>query len=121
MINSGALEASLELLDDATKQSTIEQLKLLWETPSWQFYVAGAERFIAIILQIALSVLVYKAVSSKSRKYWFLAFGIHFAVDFVTVVITGLGTPVWVAEIVLLIAVVLIAHYTYTLYKEETV
>ena len=121
MINSGTLEASLELLDDTAKQSTLEQLKVLWETPSWQFYVAGAERFIAIALQIALSVLVYKAVTAKSRKYWFFAFGIHFAVDFITVVMTGLGAPIWIAETVLLAAMVLIARYTYTIYKEENV
>ena len=121
MINSGTLEASLELLDDTAKQSTLEQLKVLWETPSWQFYVAGAERFIAIALQIALSVLVYKAVTAKSRKYWFFAFGIHFAVYFITVVMTGLGAPIWIAETVLLAAMVLIARYTYTIYKEENV
>jgi hypothetical protein len=34
---------------------------------------------------------------------------------------TGLGAPIWVAETLLLVAVVLIVRYTYSLYKEETV
>ena len=121
MINSGALQASMDLLDDATKQSTLEQLKVLWETPAWQFYIAGVERAIAITLQIALSVIVYKAVAAKNRTYWFIAFAIHFAVDFATVVIMGLGAPVWLVEVLLLAAVVFVARYAYNLYKEETV
>ena len=119
MINSGALQASVELVDAELQQATFEQIKVLWELPSWQFYMAGVERLIAIILQIALSVLVYKAVSVKSRTYWFIAFGLHFAVDFLTVVITGLGTPVWIVEVLLLIAVAFIARYAYNLYKKE--
>ncbi len=119
MINSGALQASVELVDPELQQTTFEQVKVLWELPSWQFYMAGIERLAALILQIALSVLVFKAVSAKSRAYWFIAFAIHFAVDFLTVVITGLGAPIWLFETVLLVAVAFIAFFTYKLYKKE--
>lgn len=119
MINSGALQASVELVDAELQQTTFEQVKVLWELPSWQFYMAGIERLAALFLQIALSVLVYKAVSAKKRTYWFIAFGIHFAVDFLIVVITGLGSPVWIAEAVLLVAVAFVAYYAYQLYKKE--
>lgn len=119
MINSGALQASMELVDAELQQTTFEQIKVLWELPAWQFYMAGVERLIAITLQIALSVLVYKAISLKSRPYWFISFGIHFAVDFLTVVVTGLGAPIWIVEVLLLIAVVFVARYAYKLYKEE--
>ncbi len=121
MINSGALKASMELVDAELQQTTFEQIKVLWELPSWQFYMAGVERLIAITLQIALSVLIYKAVATKNRSYWFIAIGIHFAVDFLTVISTGLGVPVWVVELLLLVAVVFVARYAYKLYKEETV
>lgn len=119
MINSGTLQASGELVDQELQKTTFEQIKVLWELPSWQFYMAGIERLIAIILQIALSVLVYKAVSAKSRKFWFLAFGIHFAVDFLTVVINGLGAPIWIVETALLVAVAFVAYYACKLYKES--
>ena len=119
MINSGALQNSMALLDEATQQTSFQQIKVLWELPAWQFYMAGVERTIAIILQISLSVLVYKAVSDHSRKFWFLAFGIHFAVDFLTVVISGLGAPVWIVEAVLLVSVAFVAMYAYKLYKKE--
>jgi len=120
MINSGVLQNSMALLDEATQQTTFEQIKVLWELPSWQFYMAGVERVIAIILHISLSILVYKAVANHSRKFWFLAFGIHFAVDFFTVVIAGLGAPVWVIEVVLLAAVLFTAWYAYKQYQAET-
>ena len=119
MINSGALQSSVELVDAELRQTTFEQIKVLWELPSWQFYMAGVERLAALILQIALSVLVYKAVAKKNRTYWFIAFGIHFAVDFLTVVITGLGAPVWIVEAVLLVAVAFVAYYAYQLCKKE--
>lgn len=120
MINSGTLQASVELVDQELQKTTFEQIKVLWELPSWQFYMAGIERLIAIILQIALSVLVYKAVANHNRKFWFIAFTLHFAVDFLTVVINGLGAPIWIVEAVLLISVVCIALYTYKLYKKDT-
>jgi len=119
MINSGALQTSMELVDAELQQTTFQQIRVLWELPSWQFYMAGVERLIAITLQIALSFLVYKAVANHNRKYWFIAFTIHFAVDFLTVVINGLGAPIWIVETVLLISVVFIALYAYKLYKED--
>ena len=116
MINSGALRASMALLDETMQQTTYAQLKVLWELPSWQFYIAGIERLFAIVLQISLSILIYQAISSKNKMYWFLAFGIHFAVDFVVTVINGLGTPIWITEAVLLVMVVFVACYAYKLY-----
>ena len=120
MINSGALQASMELLDEATKQTTFQQIKVLWELPSWQFYMAGVERLLAIALQISLSILVYKAVASGYRKFWLLAFGIHFAVDFLTVVISGYGAPVWIVETVLLVMVIFVVQYARKQYIEDT-
>jgi len=119
MINSGALQTSMELVDAELQQTTFQQIRVLWELPSWQFYMAGVERLIAIVLQIALSVLVYKAISHKNKNFWFLAFGIHFAVDFLTVVINGLGAPIWIVEAVLLTAVAFVAIYVRKLYLED--
>lgn len=118
MINSGALQTSMELLEEEMQQTSFQQIKVLWEMPSWQFYMAGVERTLAIILHISLSVLVYKAIAGGSRKFWFLAFGIHFAVDFLTVIIAGLGAPIWVTELVLLVLVAFTASYAYKVYPE---
>jgi len=120
MINSGALQSSMALLDETMQQTTYQQIKLLWELPAWQFYMAGVERLLAIALQISLSILVYKAVTSGSRKFWLLAFGIHFVVDFLTVVISGYGAPVWIVETILLVMVIFVVQYARKQYIEDT-
>ena len=86
MINAGTLEASLGALDQATKEATLTQLSALWTTPSYQFFLSGIERIVAVTLHIALSVLVFQAVKLGKKFYWFLAFAIHAGVDFATVI-----------------------------------
>ena len=44
--------------------------------------VGGAERVCALLIQIALSLLVWRAVSRKEIRWYFLAILCHFAVDF---------------------------------------
>ena len=86
MINAGTLEASLGALDQATKEATLTQLSALWTTPSYQFFLSGIERIVAVTLHIALSVLVFQAVKLGKKRYWFWAFAIHVGVDFATVI-----------------------------------
>jgi len=118
MINSGVLEVSMATLDEEMQVTSFEQIKVLWETPAWQFYMAGVERVSAIVLHIALSVLVYRAVKEKCGRFWLIAFLIHFAVDFVTVVlVNGLNAPIWLFELLLLVAVGLIAWYAKKQYQ----
>lgn len=111
MINSGVLQNSMALLDEEMQITSINQIKVLWETPAWHFYMAGVERTVAIILHISLSVLVYRAVKEKCGRFWLFAFLIHFAVDFITVIISGLGAPIWLLELILLVMVIFVARY----------
>jgi len=119
MINAGSLQTSLAVLDEEIQQTAYEQLKPLWELPAWQFYMAGVERLIAFALHIALSVLVYKAVKSGRKRFWLVAFLVHFAADFLTVVISGYGAPIWLVEVVLLVLVLFLAFYVRKLYQED--
>lgn len=86
MINNGGMESTLNLLDEATRAATLEQLSALWTLPGYQFFLGGVERIFAIVLQIALSVIVYQAVKNAKLQYLLLAFGIHAFADFSTVV-----------------------------------
>lgn len=118
-INSGALQNSLSLLDEGTLEMTLSQIRALWELPAWQFYLAGVERASAIVLQIALSILVYMAVKTGFKRFWLLALGIHFAVDFLVVVIAGYGVPLWAVEIILIIIVLIVALYARKQYRSD--
>lgn len=83
MINSGALVSALEAMDGATAK----QLSALWTSPAYLFYLGGVERILAIILQIVMSVMVFQALKTGKKFFWFIAFMMHFVVDAVTVVI----------------------------------
>lgn len=86
MINTGAMEASLAILDETTAEATIESISALWELPAYQFYLGGVERLFAIVLQISFSILMYQAVKQQKKSLIAAAFAAHFLVDFVTVV-----------------------------------
>lgn len=119
MINSGTMQTSLSMLDAATQQSTVEGLSTLWTTPSYLFFVPGVERIIAITLQLALSILVYKFVKEHKPGYFLLAIAIHFFVDFLTVILSNY-IPMVALELILLVMVVIVGFFVFRLYQKDT-
>lgn len=118
MINNGQLQASLDVLNDTQKEATLQSLSTLWTSPSYLFYMSGVERVFAIALQIAFSVLMYKAVKLGEKKYILLAMGTHFFIDFVSVIASNY-LPIWIVELILLLMTVAMVYYTYRLYRED--
>ena len=114
MINGGLMEKTMTVLDAAQQEVTYSQLSVLWTTPVYQFYLAPVERISAIALQIALSILVYSAVKTGKKLYLAAAFGIHFAVDFLTAVCAS-AIPTWALELGLLVVVAAICVAVYRL------
>ena len=104
MINGGLMEKSMVTLDSSLQEMTYQQLSVLWTTPAYQFYLAPVERIVAIALQIALSVLVFSAVKTGKKAHLAAAFGLHFAVDFLTVVCASV-LPTWALELGLAVVV----------------
>lgn len=113
LINSGQAETLFASMG-GMGESAQAVLAQFWELPGWQFYMAGVERVIAIALHIALSYLVYRAVSGHKLRFYFLAVALHFLTDAVTVVINT-RLPVAATEGVLLVLVALICFLTYRL------
>lgn len=107
MINSGAMEASLGTLDEATRAATEAQLAALGTTPSGVFFLGGVERLIAIALHIALSFLVYRAVKERRPSLWLLAVAVHAWIDAGTVLLAQVLSPLWI-ELVLCALVALL-------------
>lgn len=120
MINSGQLEQSLASIEDgAGKELALQSLSVLWTTPGYQFFLAGVERISAIVLQICLSYLVYRAVKQGKKLFFGMAFLIHFLVDALTVILSNMVSIV-VLEIVLLAAVAALALWVKRMYGEES-
>lgn len=95
--------------------SIIESISNLWNTPSILFLIAGFERIMAIALHIALSVIVYKAVSEHKYIFFVVAILIHALVDMVTVMLSDMFS-VFVAEgvcFLMIAATVIIATKIY--------
>lgn len=86
-INTGGLNAILGVLDENTAATVYAQVSQLWMLAPMDFLLAGVERISAVLLHIALSWLVYRAVKEKKRGFYLAAVGIHFAVDAGTVLL----------------------------------
>lgn len=114
MINGGLMEKAMTALEPAQQELSYNQLSVLWSTPAYQFYLAPVERISAIALQIALSILVFSAVKTGKKRYLTAAFGIHFAVDFLTVLAAS-AIPAWALELGLSVSVAMICVVVYKL------
>ena len=119
LINGGTLETALAGLDEAARASSMATISQLWTLPSYIFYMTGIERVIAVVLQISLSYLVYRAVRYHRWGFFAAAMGIHFAVDAVTVILSKY-LPIPALEAILAVAVALIAFAAARLYRGET-
>lgn len=98
IINSGNAESIFASFD----QATLNSLSQLWTLPSYQFYMAGVERISAIMLHIGFSLLVYLAVKNKKPGFWIMAFGVHFIVDALSIVLINY-IPMFIFELIMLI------------------
>lgn len=119
MINSGQIAEQFAAIEEGPgKELALQSISVLWTTPGYQFFFAGVERVSAIVLQICLSYLVYRAVKSGEKKFFFAALGIHFLVDAGTVLLSN-TVPLVVLEIVLLAVVLALAFRVKVMYEAE--
>lgn len=118
MINKGQLDTLLAPLEEGQREVVLENISALWTAPGYQFFMSGIERAFAIAMQIAFSVLVYKAVKSGQKRFLFLAMGAHFCVDFVAVIATKY-IPLWAVEGLVFAMTAIGVYLAYRVYKEE--
>lgn len=118
MINSGALEASLAALDAASAEALHAQLSALWTTAPTLFFASGVERISAIVLQIALSYFVYRALAYGKKWSFVAALLVHGGVDFVAVLLNG-RVGIWSLERIIMLMSVAFAACAYHLYRAD--
>lgn len=117
-MNRGGLEA-VEQLTGPIPESGQAALAALTVTPAGTYLWSGFERVTAVALHIALSVLVYIAVTRRGKWYWFpAAIGIHALVDMAAVV-TGASCPIAVTELVAALAAGAAALLAWRVYRGE--
>ncbi|MBO4636114.1 MAG: YhfC family intramembrane metalloprotease [Clostridiales bacterium] len=118
LINTDKIEGFLTTMDPETHEKLVEQLSALWTTPAAHFILAGAERILAFALQICMSYLVYRALKDKKIIFWFISFGIHFAVDCGLVLLASKLDLITV-ELILCGTIAVIAVFTVILFRKE--
>lgn len=100
MINAGSVEAvTADLQGEASIQASA-QITALTTTAPYLFLIGGIERLFAIGMHLALSVVVFYAVSCRSKRWlYLLAILLHAAVDApVALMQTGVIQSVFLVE-----------------------
>lgn len=131
MINNLLLTTSvnavgLDMYYSVVPAENMEETKMVIETmaatPAYSYLMGGLERVIAVILQIALSVIVFYAVKRVGKLYLFpVAIGLHAFVDvFAAMYQVGVITNGWLIEGILIVLTAGISYFAYTLYKADT-
>lgn len=118
MINSGSLTAALSALDAAAAEAAVQQVSALWTTEPYLFLMSGVERLSAIALHLGMSYLVYRAVKYGEKRFFFISFGVHFAVDAAAVLMSATA-PTIVLELVMLAAAAALIYAVCRLYRRE--
>ena len=99
MINTGQTEALLAPLDASSREVLQQAFESLVNTPPYMLLLSPVERLAAITAQIAFSVLVWIAVTRAGKKLLYvLAVLLHFLLDAVAVILSGLGISTWLIE-----------------------
>lgn len=120
MINLGLTETLMAPLDDATRGILQDALSRLAQTSPLMFLLSPVERFAALVAQIALSVIVWYAVTHSGKKiYYLLAIGLHFMLDFVAVLLSGFEVPIVLIEAVIWIMAILISVLAIKVWKSD--
>ena len=121
LINTGNTAVLTGSLSGDVRLQVEQAVQALIGTPPWQFLMGGVERIFAVILQIALSVLVWFAAKDRRVRILFpAAICIHFFVDALTVMLSQSGVSVLVIEGVVGVLAAAAAVFAYTIYHKET-
>ena len=120
MINNGMTST----LTATATAGTLPQIEAMFDTlktaAPYTYFIGLIERFFAVVLQLALSVLVWFA--AKDGKKWFLypvAILLHFLVDGCLVVVAHYYTSYWIIYGILLAETAAVALFAYAVWKRN--
>ena len=120
LINTGNMSALTEKVPGEALAQVEQSIQQLTTMQPHMFLMGGIERIFAIVLHIALSVLVWFAVKKKGKGYLYIAaILIHWAVDTLTVIISGTGIPTAALEAVVGLMALLAAVFAKAVWKRE--
>ncbi len=121
LINTGKTESILQQLPAAQLAAAIQGMNALISTESTVFLLSGIERVAAIIVHIALTLFVFKAVKEKRWSYYFAAIVLHAAVNFAPALYqVGVIKNIYLVEFLVFLLAVLLAIAAYRITIKDT-
>ena len=120
-VNAGGYEQMAALLPQDQKAVFAESIQTLIDTPAPMYLLSILERCSAVILQMALSLLVWTAVKRGGKKllYYPLAILLHMLTDSVMMIFNELVGNVFLTEGLVLIEAVFVMAFALWRWKEE--
>ena len=111
VINNGHLSTLLDGLDANTASILTSQIEKAYSTSGWTFLVISIECVITFVLEMCLSIMIYRAARDKTAiNCLWISMGIHFAFAFIAQILSGV-IPLLITE--LLLAAVCFAAYRF--------
>ena len=111
--------AAFSLITNLVSQEELIKRGLLKESITFRIcFMSIMERFFAIIIQISLSVFVYKSIKEKKIIYFLLAIIIHDGIDvFALLQHMGYIKSIFLIELIVGIYALILSFYTCNLYN----
>jgi len=120
MINNGMVSQTFEsVLASADPETTFESLSSLVTSSSWIFLVGILERLFAMAAHIGMTIPVWYAAKEKKFGLYFVAFGMHFAMDFISVISNNYISNVLLVELIIAVIAVLICVGAFYMNKKH--
>lgn len=118
MINSGNTAALTGSLTGDTLTQVETTIQALISSSPALYLLGGVERISAVLLHLSFSVLVWFAAKNKEALSLYpLAVLLHLAVDALTVILSGIGVPTILLEVIIAAAAVLTALFARSVWR----
>ncbi len=122
MYNSGSLNSVATALNSEQLSAFNQGIDTLRNTSPELFLIGGFERMAALLLQVALSLFVLKAVSDKKWLYFIYAILIHAGIDMIALLYQReVIANIFVMEGIVLICAAVTAFFAFRLFNGKKV
>ena len=123
-IGHGGIESitiGISLLSNILAKDTLIEQGILKENITLFICLMGiVERIFSIMLQISLSVIIFKAIKDKKIKYYILAIILHDGVDLIAILkVKGFLSSIILTELMIGIYSFFLSFYAYKLYNDK--
>ena len=123
LVNHGATDLITRSLEGEALNNVQEAFYMLCTTKPTQYLLPVAERISAIITQLALSVIVWKAATSSKHVWLYpVAIVLHLIINAAAIICTSqFHLPVLAVEAIVFVIAIVYAVFAWIVYKREAV